>query len=349
MNRLNIYLTSFALTIVVVGCTTRAAENTAGSAVTNPRLPVDATVARVRPVVREETVAGSVLANREITIVSEVPRKVTSIHFREGTYVRQGQLLYKLRDSEIMAQLKQVQAEVALARLSESRLLQLLKSESVRQEEYDVALTRLQSLQASEELLQAELEKTSIRAPFSGIVGITRVEVGSLVSPGQAMVGLQEQAIVKVQFAVPEKYLRYIQTGKKITFSPGGQADRIPATITATESGIDSQTRTITVLATTPNRDGQLKPGMSARIYFSTVHADTKGISLPTESLIPGAQGYSVFVISNNVARIQPVAIGDRNEVDALITSGLHDGDTVMISNILRAVDGTPVEIVTIK
>lgn len=349
MNKFNSYLGVIGLSIALVSCGTQAADNAGQPSTSSSKLPVDARVVRASRLVQEESVAGSVLANKEVIIASEVSKKVRSIHFKEGGHVSKGQLLYKLEDNEIKARLKQVQAEVALAELSESRLRQLLKSESVRQEEYDVAQTKLQSLQAAEELLQIELEKTTITAPFSGVVGITKVEVGSLVSPGQSLATLQEQGNVKIQFSVTEKYLQHIQIGKQITFSVSGETQRLAARISATESGIDNQSRSITVHAMRANANGKLTPGMSSRVYFSTVPDDATGITLPTESLIPGAQGYNVFVVKNGTAKITPVTIGNRSETDALITAGLNDGDTVMISNILRSGDGTPVQVVSIK
>lgn len=349
MNKLNNYLAMIALSLAVLGCTTQAADNENVASGPATKLPVDVKVVRASALVQEESVAGSVLAKREITVTSEVSKKVISIHFKDGSYVNKGQLLYKLDDSEIKARLKQIQSELALAKLTESRLSQLLKNESVRQEEYDVALTRLQSLQASEELLLVELSKTSITAPFSGVVGITKVEIGSLVNAGLPLVTLQDQGTVKIEFTVSEKHLPFVKTGKHISFSVLGDSVRLPATISATESGIDAESRTIMVQAFSSNKNSKLRPGMSARVFLSTVEENATGITLPTEALMPSAQGYSVFALKKGVARLTQVTVGNRTETDALITAGLNDGDTVMISNILRSGDGTPVEIVSTK
>lgn len=348
-NKLSTYLRFLALGAALLGCSTEAADTSGQTASQVNRLPVDVKVVKSSTLIQEETVAGSILPNREVTIMSELPRKVVAVSFRDGSHVSKGQLLYKLDDSDILARLKQVQSELALAKLSESRLAELLKNESVRQEEYDVAATKLQSLTASLEILEVELRKTSIRAPFSGTVGITRAEVGSLVSPGMPLVALQEQGSVKIHFTVPEKYVEYVKAGKIIRFAAASSNEAFRAKITATEAGIDIQSRTITVQAEASNHRGVLKPGMSARIYLSTVAEDARGITLPTESLIPGAQGYSVFRVKDGLARITSVTLGNRDESEAVIASGLHDGDTVMISNILRSMDGTPVQIVSTK
>lgn len=348
-NKLNIYLSFIALTAALIGCTTEAADNSSQSSSQTNRLPVDVKVVKASTLIQEETVAGSILPNREVTIMSEVSRKITAVSFSDGSKVAKGQLLYKLDDSDVIARLKQVQAELSLAKLNETRLSQLLKNESVRQEEYDVAATKLKSLEASEEMLQVELSKTTIRAPFQGVIGITKVEIGSLVSPGMPLVVLQEQGNIKIEFTIPEKYLAHVTTGKKIQFSTTSDGKKFTARISATESGLDIQSRTITVHAVAANHKNILRPGMSARVHLSTVSEGATGITLPTESLIPSAQGYSVFTVKNGLAKITAVTVGNRSESEALITSGINDGDTVMISNILRSGDGTPVQIVSTK
>jgi membrane fusion protein (multidrug efflux system) len=348
-NKLNIYLSFIALTAAMIGCTTEAADNSSQSSSQTNRLPVDVKVVKASTLIQEETVAGSILPNKEVTIMSEGSRKITAVSFSDGSKVAKGQLLYKLDDSDVIARLKQVQAELSLAKLNETRLSQLLKNESVRQEEYDVAATKLKSLEASEEILQVELSKTTIRAPFPGVIGITKVEVGSLVSPGMPLVVLQEQGNIKIEFTIPEKYLAHVTTGKKIQFSTTSDGQKFTARISATESGLDIQSRAITVHAVAANHNNILRPGMSARVHLSTVSEGATGITLPTESLIPSAHGYSVFTVKNGLAKITAVTVGNRSESEALITSGINDGDTVMISNILRSGDGTPVQIVSTK
>ncbi len=349
MKKLSTYLSLLVLSMALVACTTQVAEVDQPSTTEAMKLPVDVKVVRNLPIIQEETVAGSILATREVTIMSEVSRKVTGIHFQDGQVVKKGQLLYKLDDAEVLARMKQVDAELSLAKLNESRLAELLLNESVRQEEYDVAYAKLHSLLAAEELLSAEHAKTSIQAPFSGVIGITKAEVGSLVSPGTPLVNLQEQGQVKITFEVSEKYITKVKNGTKVSFITTTENEKQTAYVIATEPGINALSRSITVHAIADNKSGTLRAGMSAQVYFSTIEEGTKGIRLPTESLIPSAQGYSVFVVKNGVAKISPVSIGNRTESDALITSGLVDGDTVMISNILRTGEGTPVQVVTSK
>lgn len=334
--------------ILLSSCTNSNAKTTKEKEpVAPPKLPVDVTVVKSTNLNQLEVIAGSILPNRTVEIMSELPKKITAVSFKDGSYVKQGQVLYKLDDADVRARLRQLEAELNLAKINEHRLNELLKTETVRQEEYDIALAKLQSLQAAKDILEVELSKTFIRAPFSGIASITRVYTGALVSPGMPLVSLQEQGTLKVQFSVSEKHLPVVQTGSKIQFSTELSDEKLTATVVSTDASIDLQSRNIIVQAIAVGNNGKLKPGMSAKVYFNTSGQNARGISIPTESLIPGGSGYNVFVIKNSAAKLTPVTISNRNEKEAIISSGLNNGDTVMTSNILRAADGVPVTVVT--
>lgn len=342
------FLLLFTLSIVafgIISCSTEAADTPQANKKEIPKLPVDVKIVSLTALNQSEVIAGSIMPNREVEIMSEVTKKVVSVTYRDGSYVSKGQLLYKLDDADILAKIRQLNADLQLARINERRFASLLKTETVRQEEYDAALAKKLTLEASAQYLNAELSKTSIRAPFPGRIGISKVQVGALVSPGMSLATLQEQGSVKIQFSVSEKYLPLLQSGNTIFFSTQ-IADSMTARIVATEPGVDLASRNITVQAIADNPNGILRPGMSAKVYFKTSTNEAKSIILPTQSLIPGGNGYNVFVVKHGVAKITPVTISNRNEEEATIVSGLNHGDTVMVSNILRAMDGTPVQVI---
>ncbi|MGB4845336.1 MAG: efflux RND transporter periplasmic adaptor subunit, partial [Ferruginibacter sp.] len=350
VNTLKSLLGIILMTSIIISCTSKASDSKNAAPANAPAgLPVDVLVVAETEHQQTETVAGSVLPNRTVEVMSELSKKIVSVNFKDGSTVGAGQVLYKLDDADIRAKLRQLQAELNLAEIIEKRYNELLKTETIRREDYDIALSKLQSLQAAKEMLQVELSKTFIKAPFSGITGITKAYAGTLVSPGLPLVSLQEQAALKIQFSVSEKYLPLVKAGNKIQFSTGLSEEKLTATVVSTEAAVDYQSRNITVHAATANAGGKLKPGLSAKIYFNTSSSNAKVISVPTEALIPGGNGYSVFVVKNGAAKIMPVSISNRNETSALINSGLSNGDTVMISNILRAGDGVPVNVVSQK
>ncbi|WP_430611781.1 efflux RND transporter periplasmic adaptor subunit [Flavobacterium sp. JP2137] len=333
--------------ILFVACSNKTEEpqgETAAAAVA--QLPVDVIVAKEEPLAQEEAVVGTLMPYREVAIVSELPQKITQVAFKDGSFVSQGAVLYKLNDADIRSRLKQIQAELELARLTKDRLSALLKTETVRPQEHDEALMRLRSLEAQQELLRVDLEKTVIRAPFSGKIGISKVHLGAYVSPGMELVVLQDQSSVKILFSISEKYVSLIKMGQKIRFTSELSDQQHSATITATEPGLDAQGRSLQVQAITANTDGHFRAGLSAKVYFAVSPQDAKGILVPTEALAPGDKGYSVFIINDGQAKITAVTISNRTEKEAIITSGLSAGDSIIVSNMLRIADGTPVKAV---
>ena len=313
------------------------------------KLPVDVIVAREGALNQEEVAVGTILPNQEVAIVSEIAQKITRISFSDGASVSRGQLLYKLNDIELKAKLKELQAELKLAKLNEQRLGRLLKMEAVRKQEYDDIAMKMQVLEAQEEFLQFQLSKTEIRAPFSGRIGISKVDVGTYVTPGLDLVNLQDQSAVKINFSLPEKYLLQVKKGNKIRFTTQLSEQQNPAIIKATESGLDEANRNLQVQAIAGNPKGEFKGGMSAKIHFSTGAAGAKGIKIPSEALIPGEKGYNVYIVIEGMVKLTPVVITNRTESEAIIISGINSGDTIVVSNILRLGDGMPVNAITSK
>lgn len=315
----------------------------------NARLPVDIVVAQQEALNLEEALVGTIEPYREVAIVGEVAQKITKVAFKDGSYVKQGAVLYTLNDAEITSRLKQVAAQVKLAKTTQERLFNLLKTETVNQQEYDEAHMQLNSLEAQEELLRAELSKTVIRAPFSGKIGITKLQAGAYVSPGTALVNLQDQSSIKISFSVPEKYLSHVQIGNTVKFTTVISDKEYSAAIIAAEPGLEAQGRSLLVQAVTSNDNGALTSGLSVKVLFSTGKKGAQGVQLPSEALVPGQKGYNAFVIKEGVARIVPVTIANRTETNATIASGINTGDSVIISNILRLGEGMPVSPVPVK
>ncbi|MES2329815.1 MAG: efflux RND transporter periplasmic adaptor subunit [Bacteroidota bacterium] len=321
----------------------KAAGEATSSNTSANKLPVDITIAKEQELDQDEIVVGTMMPYREVFIVSELSQKITRVAFNDGSYVKQGAVLYTLNDADIRSRLKQVGAELELAELTKDRLYKLLQTETVKQQEYDEALMRFRSLEAQQDLLQVELDKTIIKAPFSGKIGISKVQTGAYVSPGVDLVTLQDQSSIKINFSIPERYLPLVKTGAQVQFTTELSDQQHTATITATEPGLDAISRSLQVLALTNNTNGQFRAGLSTKIYFSTVNKGAKGVMVPSEALMPGEKGYNVFVIKGGVAKPVAVTISNRTEADAVITSGITSGDSIIISNTLRLGDGTPV------
>lgn len=339
------------LSILLIACQNKEQKPSKATSSTNavvPKLPVDIIIANEQELNQEEAVVGTMLPYREVSIMSELPQKITKVAFKDGSYVNQGAVLYTLNNAAIRSQLKQIGAELKLARLDKDRLGNLLKTETVRQQEYDEGLMRLHSLEAQEELLHVELAKTVIKAPFSGKIGISKVYEGAYVSPSMELVTLQDQNRVKINFSVPERYLSLIRIGSQIKFNTELSDQQYSATISATEPGLDSS-RSLQVQAISNNTNGQFRAGLSAKVYFPITTKGSSSVMIPTEALIPSEKGYTVFVIKKGLAKPIAITITNRTETDAIITSGIKTGDSIIISNTLRLGDGTAVKAVTSK
>lgn len=312
-------------------------------------LPVDVIVAKETDLDQEEVVVGTIVPNQEVAVVSEVAQKVSRIAFSDGSNVVKGQLLYKLHDADLKAKLKELQAELQLAKLNERRMEKLLQTDAIRKQEYDDAATKLQAMKAQEEFLRFQLSKTEIRAPFSGRIGISKVAVGAYVTPGLDLVNLQDQSKVKIHFSIPEKYLLQVKKGSKIRFTTQLSTQFNTATINAIESGLDETNRSVRVQALTANTNRAFKGGMSAKIYFSSTNEEAKGIKIPSEALIPGENGYNVYIVVDGKAQLTPVTIANRSESQAIISSGITNGDAVVVTNILRLGHGMSVNAISSK
>jgi len=295
--------------------------------------------------IREEVrLVGSVVPNEEVQIVSEQARRLLVVNFPDGATVRKGQLLFKLDDADLKAQLKKLQAQRKLSAGEEARSASLLKLEGISQQEYERVASSREVLDAEIEAVQVQLNKTQIRAPFNGKTGIRRVSEGAFVQPNTPLVTLEDIDKVKIEFAVPEKYASRVRPGQEITFSVENSDKAYSAKVVVVEPKIDLNTRSLFIQAVADNRPGELVPGASATIDLR-LSAIEHTVLIPTRALIPGLESNSVLLVRNGKAEKASVATGLRTSRSVQITGGLSPGDTIMTTNILRAKPGIPVQV----
>jgi len=301
---------------------------------------------RVVPTQLTERLAttGTVRANEEVEIVSEISGKISDIHFKEGSSVAAGQLLLKIDDSELIADRQRALYRVDLAERAEARQQQLLDDGVISSETYDVALGELNVLRAELQLIEAQLLKTEIRAPFSGIIGLRWVSPGSYLSSQTRIASLNDLDPVKLDFTVPERYSALMKVGDEISFAVEGFDRTFPGTIYAVEPSVDAATRSQRVRARCPNSDGALIPGVFANVDL-VLRSISDALTVPSIAVIPELGGKKVFVFENGAAQPRTVETGIRSESAVQITSGLSDGDVVIISGILQLQPGLAVEI----
>ncbi|MEX0610197.1 MAG: efflux RND transporter periplasmic adaptor subunit [Balneolaceae bacterium] len=311
---------------------------------TDSRLLVD--IHTVEPQVFENKIftTGTIIANEEIELKSEVSGKITQISFEEGRSVNKGQLLLKINDSELKAQLQRANFRQNLAAERENRQAKLLDKGGISQEDYDATLNELNVLEAEVALIEAQIDKTEIRAPFDGNVGLKYVSEGSYISPTTRIATLQSLDPIKIDFSVPERYSSTVEVGNRLEFTVQGSEEQFEATIYAIEPRINNQTRTLSIRALGENPDGVLLPGAFANLDLVLQEIDD-ALLIPTIAVIPDLQGQKVFTYKNGKVVEKRVTIGIRTEDDVQITSGISAGDSVLTTGLLQVQDGAEVRI----
>ena len=312
--------------------------------VVEERLP--GRVEQVQPGPLEELLVttGTVLANEQIDLVSEVSGKVEEILFHEGSVVEAGAVLVKLDTSTLSAERERARHRFELVQRQEARQQELLDEGLVSAEEYESTLSQLNVLQAELLLSEVELEKAEVRAPFSGIIGLRAVSPGSYVSSQTRLTTLQDIDPVKVEFSVPEAYARDLAVGDPVRFGIKGLDGEFMGRVYALEPAIDLETRSLTLRATAPNPEGTLLPGAFAEVRVA-VREVSEALSVPAIAVVPELGGKKVFVLEEGLAQPRVVETGIRTETRVQITRGMEPGERVIVSNIPRLRVGIAVEV----
>jgi membrane fusion protein (multidrug efflux system) len=307
-------------------------------------LSVDAIIIKPAPLDNKLNVTGSVLPNESLELKSEVSGKITAIHFREGKAVSKGELLVETNDDEIAAQLEKQRYNQKLNEDNEFRQRKLLEKDAISQEEYDNALNRLNTTVADIRLLETQLNKTKIRAPFDGVIGLRFVSEGAYISPSTVIATLYNISPAKIEFAVPGRYSTQLTPGKKIRFTIESDLKLYEGQVYAIEPRIDPDTRTLKIRAMAANRGGTLLPGQFVKVEVILASINN-AILAPTEAVIPEQAGKKVFILENGKAKEVFVETGIRTANSLEVLSGLKPGDTLLTTGILQLRPGMDIKI----
>src|SRR5665213_36579 len=291
---------------------------------------------------------GSIMANEEVELKCESPGKITGLYIVEGSRVRKGDLLVKINDADLQAQLKKAQSIVKLDEDNEAREKKLLEINGISKEEYDVALTTLFGARADVELIEAQIQKTEIKAPFDGIVGLKSVSEGSYIMNTTVVANLEELDPMKIDFSIPEKYMNQVKVGDVINFTVAGSADNYKGEIYAIESRIDLASRTLEIRAHASNKEGKLLSGAFASIELLLQHLDNV-IMVPTQSIVPALKSEKVYICQGGKAVAKVVKTGIRTDAAIQVITGLEVGDTVITDGIMQMRPGMPVKITEVN
>lgn len=318
-----------------------------GQAAPGGPVQVEVRAVEQRAMADDVTAVGSLVSNESVVLRPEVAGRISAIRFRDGAAVRKGDVLVELDAAVQRAELQQAQASLRLADANIRRTEDLFARKFVSQSSLDTARSQLEVARATTALAQARLERTQIRAPFAGVVGIRDVSPGHFVKDGDALVNLEDIATLKVDFRLPELYLGRIRAGQTLEVSsdvlPG---ERFPATVDAINPLVDAQGRAVVLRARLQNAQGRLRPGMFVRVRL-ILDQRADALLVPEEALVP-APGNVQFVyrVVDGKAQRTEVKTGMRRDAMVEIVAGLLPDALVVTAGQLKLRDGVPVQIV---
>ncbi|HNQ60358.1 MAG TPA: efflux RND transporter periplasmic adaptor subunit [Bacteroidales bacterium] len=290
---------------------------------------------------------GTLLPDEEVELTFETQGKVVGIYFDEGRRVKKGELLAKLNDAPLQAQLLKLQAQHKLTEEKVFRQKQLLDRDAISRESYDQVATELQTIEADIKLLEARISETELRAPFDGIIGLRLISEGAYATTQTPLARLVKISPLKLEFSIPERYAGDVSPGFPVKFSIDGISKEFQADVYAIDPKIEINTRTIVVRAYYPNKNEELKPGRFTSVSLLLSQIDN-AVAVPSEALIPEMNGVKVFVYRNGKAEQVRVTTGLRTESQIEIKSGLKFGDTLLTTAILQLRQGIPVKLDTL-
>jgi membrane fusion protein (multidrug efflux system) len=285
---------------------------------------------------------GTAVANEAVDITSKTTNIITAIRFSDGQAVKVGDVLVELDRGTAEADLAAANAAFEESRSQFNRSRELLASQALSRSQHEQLEATMKSNEARVAAARARLADTYIRAPFAGRVGLRRVSLGALISPGTLITTLDDTSTIKVDFAVPEMQVGALNAGQAVdartTAYPG---HRFTGRVVSVDSRVDPSTRSVIVRATVPNRDGALKPGMFLTVALS--QNERPALVIPEEALVPEQARQFVYVVQGPVVAKREVTLGRREPGFVEITAGLAPGDRVVVEGTLKLRDGAAI------
>ncbi|MBZ5616704.1 MAG: efflux RND transporter periplasmic adaptor subunit [Acidobacteriia bacterium] len=299
-------------------------------------------------------IIGTVEAVHGVTVSADLPGIVERINFDSGKYVRQGEVLVELDTRQERAQLAALEAQRDLAQVNFRRTQQLVDQGVISRQEFDQATAQQRATQANVAETRATIERKTIRAPFSGILGIRKVNLGQYLSAGSAVVPLQSLNPIYVDFGVPQQDAGQVRVGRTLRVTSEDLAGRLwTGRVTALDSVVDQATRNVQVQATLSNPEGTLQPGMFVQVEV-VVGASRPVITLPASAISYAPYGDSVFIISDlkdpkghayRGVRQQFVKVQGSRGDQVAVVSGVKSGDEVVTSGVFKLRNGAAVQV----
>ncbi len=297
-----------------------------------PPTNVDVVIATAKQISNTVEANGTVIANELLEIHPEISGRLTYLNIPEGTSITANTVIAKINDADLQAQLSKSKVQLDLAKKTEERLKKLLSISGINQADYDLALNNVNNIKADIDILKAQIDKTIIKAPFSGLLGLRNISPGAYVTPQTALVTLQQIDKIKIDFTIPEQYTHLIKKGSAIDVLTNFNKTKLKATIVATEPEINNATRNLKVRAVL--NDGKLQTGSFVKILLQAGN-NNQSIMIPTNAIIPDADSKKLVLVKDGKGKFVNVETGLRTASGVEITKGISVGDTVIVTGVL--------------
>ena len=308
---------------------------------------VDVIVAKPEKISDHVEVNGTVVANEFAELRPEVSGLLTYLNVPEGKSVAKGTVVARINSADLEAQVNRSKVQLDLATITEQRLKKLLDINGVNQADYDLALNQVNTLKADMAYTQALIDKTVIRAPFTGIIGLRKVSEGSFITPTSVIATMQQLSNLRIDFTVPEVYQKYVAKGGTVQVIIDQNSKQTQtARIIATEPQVNQSTRNITVRASLSS--GTTSPGSFVKVYLNE-GSEKSSILVPANSIIPDSKSNKVVIVKNGKASFVSIVTGARQESNVEVTKGLNPGDSVVVSGVLFTKQDAPVKVRSVK
>lgn len=330
--------------MLAVGCkksASPAAAAAAGGA--QPAMPVDVAVAASDTVIDAIAATGQVEPLQSVELRPDLEGRISEILVREGSEVGKGQPLFRIDDAELQAQVARAKADRDLADQSLARTKDLLAQRASSQADLERAEATARSAAASLDLLQVRLDRTLVRAPFSGVAGQRFVSLGDYVTTSSRLVMLQTVNPQRASFQVPERYASLLKRGQTVSFQVAALRDRtFTGTVDFVDPVVQLPGRTINVKAVVANPRRELQAGMFVEVRLETA-VRPHAVVIPEEAVLALQGSNIVWVVQDGKVMRRPVELGVRTPGFVEVTSGVAAGEQVVIGGLERLAEGAPV------
>jgi membrane fusion protein (multidrug efflux system) len=323
-----------------------------GEAMSRPQPPAiiataDAQLESWRPSIGS---VGGLNAVKGVSLTSEVSGLVRELLFESGQAVSRGQPLLRLDDEVDRAALDVLVAEARLNELQFDRARELLPKKAISRSDFDQTEAAFEAARARVAQQKAIIERKTVRAPFSGLLGIRQVDSGQYIEPGNTIVSLQSLDPIYVDYALPERFLPGLVVGQEVNITVGAYPEEVfKGVLQAIEPDVDVATRMVAMRAQLPNVDGRLRPGMFARV-INMLEGETRAITVPRTAVSVNTYGDFLYLVQDDgkgglVAKRQQVTSGEVRGGRIVIASGLEAGQTVVRAGLVKLRDGQAVAV----